>query len=266
MGMARLVLLGLFLLAPEVGDELPGELAPFVPPGRQALDFETGDLDGDGRADAVLILTAPGEAERQDDMDARRLLLLLVRQPDGRLKQAHRGDAVVYCRTCGGMMGDPYTGTEVGEGRFTVTHYGGSAWRWGSSFTFSYDRARKDWFLEQETSTSFHASDPDERREEVLTREELGDVTLEAFRYVEETRPWRVTAPRARFYDLPKVASKPRMGFLVKGDVFEVIRELRHFVHGRFTNRGGETTSGYLRKADVEAVPAAPRHPEPPPR
>ena len=33
MGMTRLIFLGLFLLAPEVGDELPGELAPFVPPG-----------------------------------------------------------------------------------------------------------------------------------------------------------------------------------------------------------------------------------------
>ena len=257
MGMTRLIFLGLFLLAPEVGDELPGELAPFVPPGHEALDFETGDLDGDDRADAVLILAAPGEADKQDDMDARRPLLLLVRQADGRLKQARRGDEVVYCRTCGGMMGDPYVGTEVAGGRFTVTHYGGSAWRWGNSYTFSYDRARKDWFLDQETSTSFHASEPGESREEVLTREELGDVTLEAFRHDDETRPWRVTAPRARFYDLPRASSKPRKAFLVKGDVFEVFRELRHFVHGRFTNRAGDTTSGYLRKADVEAVPSA---------
>ena len=259
MGMTRLIVLGLFLLAPEVGDELPGELAPFVPPGQEALDFETGDLDGDGRTDAVLILAAPGEAEERDDMDARRPLLLLIRQADGRLKQARRGDGVVYCRTCGGMMGDPYVGTEVARGRFTVTHYGGSAWRWGNSFTFSYDRARKDWFLDQETSTSFHATEPDDSRDEVLTREELGDVTLEAFRYEhDEAQPWRVIAPRARFYDQPKVASKPGKAYLVEGDVLEVYRELRHFVYGRFTNRAGDTTSGYLRKADVSAVPAAP--------
>lgn len=127
MGMTRLIVLGLFLLAPEVGDELPRELAPFVPPGREALDFETGDLDGDGRTDAVLILAAPGEAEERDDGDARRPLWLLVRQADGRLKPARRGDDVEYCRTCGGMMGDPYVGTEVARRGFTVTHCGGRA-------------------------------------------------------------------------------------------------------------------------------------------
>ena len=259
MGLTPLIVLALSLLAADVGDELPGELVPFVPPEHEALDFETGDLDGDDRTDALLILAAPGEAEEQDDTGARRPLLLLIRQADGRLKQARRGDTVVYCRTCGGMMGDPYVGTEVARGRFTVTHYGGSAWRWGNSFTFSYDGARKDWFLDQETSTSFHATEPGEASLEVLSREELGDVTLEAFRYEHDTAlPWRVTAPRAHFYDLPKVASKPRKAYLVKGDVFEVHRELRHFVYGRYTSRAGDTTSGYLRKADLGAVPAAP--------
>lgn len=260
MGMTRLIVLGLSLLAADVGDQLPEELAPFVPPEHEALDFETGDLDGDGRTDAVLILAAPGEAEQQDDMDAKRPLLLLIRQADGRLKQARRGDDLVYCRTCGGMMGDPYVGTEVAKGRFTVTHYGGSAWRWGNSYTFAYDVALKEWFLDQETSTSFHASDPDEGREEtILTREELGDVTLEAFRPEhDQAREWRVKAARAFFYDRPQVASKPRKAYLVKGDVFEGYRELRHFVYGRFTSRAGGSTTGYLRKADVEAQTQVP--------
>lgn len=78
----------------------------------------------------------------------------------------------------------------------------------------------------------------------------------------DESRPWRVTARRARFYDLPQVASRPRKALRLEGDVFEGFRELRHFVHGRFTNRAGDTTSGYLRKADLEAVRPAPQNPE----
>jgi hypothetical protein len=260
MGVTRLIVLGLSLLAADVGDELPEELAPFVPQGHEALDFAVGDLDGDGRTDAVLILTAAGEVEKQDDMDDKRPLLLLIRQADGRLKQARRSDNVVYCRTCGGAMGDPYAGMDVGPGRFTVKHYGGSASRWANSYTFAYDTARKDWFLDGDTSVSFHASDPDATRDETtLTREELGDVPLEAFTAgYDKANPWRVVAARAFFYDSPRVASKPRKAYLVKGDVFEGYRELRHFVHGQFRNRAGDSTWGYLRKADLEAVSAAP--------
>jgi hypothetical protein len=109
MVMAALVsMAGASAFAEESGDELPGEMQPFVPQGHEALDFAAGDLDGDGREDAVLILKGPAEVQEKDDMDARRPLVLLIRQPDGRLKQVRRADRLVYCRTCGGMMGDPY--------------------------------------------------------------------------------------------------------------------------------------------------------------
>lgn len=251
------LVLGLLLTMADVGEELPPELTPFVLPGHEALDFTEGDLDGDGRRDAVLILAGPAEVARTDDMETRRLLLLLIRQADGRLKEARRNDRVVYCRTCGGMMGDPYVGTEVAPGRFTVNHYGGSAWRWGNSYTFAYDTSRKDWFLDRETSTSFHASDPDEPKDEVLTRQQLGDIPLQAFApaWYDKSQPWKVTAARAYFYERPDLKSKPRKTYVVKGDVVEVYRELRHFVDVSFKNATGDETRGYLRKTDLETTP-----------
>jgi hypothetical protein len=245
-------------LAAGGGDELPDELAPFVPNDHEALDFATGDLDGDGRADAVLILKGPDEVREKDDMEALRPLLLLVRQPDGRLKQERRADRIVYCRTCGGMMGDPYMETVVETGRFTVSHYGGSAWRWGADYTFAYDPASKDWFLDREKTTSFHATDPDgTRAESTLTREQLGDFPIEGFDAVSDPdqRNWRVAAARAYFYDRPDPGSRPRKAYLVTGDVVESWRELRSFVQGRSTNRKGDTTSGFLLKRDLEALP-----------
>jgi hypothetical protein len=259
MVVAGLVALGASLaLAAAQEDPLPGELAPFVPKDHEALDFATGDLDGDGRADAVLILKGPVEIQEKDDMDAHRPLLLLIRQPDGRLKQVRRTDRLVYCRTCGGMMGDPYVDTVVGAGRFTVSHYGGSAWRWGVDYTFAYDRAARDWFLDREERTNFHAGDPDETREaSTLTREQLGDFPIETFNAIAdpEERKWRVAAARAYFYDRPDLGSRPRKAYLVKGDVIEAWQELRSFVNGRFTNSKGETTAGFLLKRDLEALP-----------
>ena len=240
------------------GDALPDELLPFVPKGYEALDFADGDLDGDGRADAILILKGPDEIQQKDDMETLRPLLLLIRQPDGKLKQERRTDRLVYCRACGGMMGDPYMDVVTGKGRFTVSHYGGSASRWSADYTFAYDRARKDWFLASETTTSFHASDPDgTRSEETLTREQLGDFPIEAFDAIREPddRKWRVAAARAYFYDRPDLKSRPRKAYLVAGDVVESGRELRNFVEGRFTNAKGDMTFGFLLKKDLEAVP-----------
>jgi hypothetical protein len=242
------------------GDEPPAELLPFVPKGYQVLDFAVGDLDRDGRADAVLVLKKPDENEPKDGEDVPRPLLLLVRQADGRLKQARRNDRLVYCATCGGMMGDPYQGIEVAPGRFTVTHYGGSAWRWSAVYSFAYDAAKKDWFLDREESGSFHASDPAEGTNLTITRTELGDVPIGSFDSDrdEPKKTWRVVAERARFYDQPDRKSAPRKAYVVKGDLVESDRELTNFVRATFTNRHGESTYGFLLKTDLETL-ASPR-------
>lgn len=42
------------------------------------------------------------------------------------------------CRGCGGMYGDPWNGMSIGKGVLTVTHYGGSAWRWTDQQKFRF--------------------------------------------------------------------------------------------------------------------------------
>src|SRR5262245_46363853 len=88
------------------GKEPPAELQAFVPQGHEIFDFAMGDLDGDGRDDAILVARRPDEKDLEDESP--RPLLLLIREVDGRLKQARRSDRIVYCLKCGGMMGDPY--------------------------------------------------------------------------------------------------------------------------------------------------------------
>jgi hypothetical protein len=242
------------------GGEAPAELLPFVLPGHEVLDVATGDFNGDGRADAVLVLKPREERPGNGDMELRRPLLLLVRRADGRLEQARRNDKVVYCQACGGMMGDPYQGIEVKDGTFTITHYGGSGSRWGNGFTFAHDAARKDWFLEREYSSSFQATDPVAVEEETFTREELGDLSLadfDPFYWESPKTKWRVVVPRAHFYDRPRLESPRRKAYLVQGDVVEAVRDLRRFVQVSFDNSKGERTDGYLLKNDLEPLDPA---------
>jgi hypothetical protein len=255
-----------FSVLPVLGanEDPPPEIARFVPAGFRVLDFVTADLDAGGGQDAVLILRRTDEDDVANG-EARRALLVLLRQPDGRLTQARRTERLVYCRACGGMLGDPYQSLTAGRGRFTLSFAGGtSSSHWAVEYTFAYDGAAKDWLLEEEKNAGDDRSDEptasdgegDERSSwtKVLNRRQLGDVPLERFDYEASQNPrdWRVRAERAYFYAGPDLGSRPRSGYVVRGDRVEALRELRDFVEARFTGPKGRSTYGYLLKKDLE--------------
>ncbi len=142
--------------------DVASDVQPFVEKNTTVLAVERGDLNRDGREDAVLVLEPA-------DPDAPRPLLLLVRDAKDTLKLAKRSDKAVYCRECGGMMGDPFQGITIAKGRFTIEHYGGSSWRWSSNFTFGWSRRDQSWQLVRVESISFHASDPNSEEKTVHT-------------------------------------------------------------------------------------------------
>jgi hypothetical protein len=251
-------------------DDPSPEIARFVPAGFQALDFALADLDSDGRPDAILILR-PSDEDEPPHGEAPRPLLVLIRQADGRLAPARRAERLVYCRACGGMLGDPYQRLTAGRGRFTVELAGGTASsHWAVEYTFAYDAAAKDWLLEEESSAGDDRndqptdSDGEGEGEErsswttVLNRRQLGDIPLERFDYEASQKPkdWRVRSERAYFHDRPDVGSRPRTAYVLRGDRVKGFRELRDFVEARFTGAKGRSTYGYLLKRDLE--PAGP--------
>ena len=147
---------------------IAAELRSFVLPGTRPIAIERGDLNGDGREDIVLVLERQKARPGDDDIEQnQRPMLILVRQADGSLKLAGRNDAVAHCATCGGMMGDPFVGVEVGTRTFTVSNYGGSAWRWSVDYRFDYSRRDDTWQLVRVAESSFHASDPNKAKNKV---------------------------------------------------------------------------------------------------
>lgn len=138
------------------------DVQPFVESRTTILAVERGDLNRDGREDAVLVLDPA-------DPDQPRPLLILVRDAAGKLQLAKRNDKAVGCRECGGIMGDPFQSIAVKPGRFTIEHYGGSSWRWTANYTFAWSRRDKSWQLVRVEKASFHASDPDSEETTVHT-------------------------------------------------------------------------------------------------
>ena len=139
----------------------PVELLPLIPSGTEYLAHAVGDLDGDSRQDYVLVV------EKQTPDERQRLLLVIIRQPDGSLVSRKNNERIVLCSECGGVFGDPFAGITAGKKTFTVQHYGGSAWRWGSEYQFNYSNRDDTWQLVRVKTFSFHTSDPE--KQEVKT-------------------------------------------------------------------------------------------------
>lgn len=235
---------------------LPDELSPFLLPGHEVLDYVTGDLNADKRPDAILILKRAGEDTLQED-DFPRPMLLLLRQPDGKLKQVLRNDKAIMCRRCGGIFGDPYQQTDISDYGFSFHFYGGSSWRWTRQFDFSWQPAAKNWALEQEIISGFNANDPEMTMKETrIGKEELSDHFIDKFSSepVYEDSRWRVIAAKTWFYDTPRTGSKPRRAYLVKGNVVTGIRQLKNFIEVSYENRKSEITQGYILRKDMDRL------------
>jgi hypothetical protein len=158
---------------------------PFVLDGYEVLGAEPGDLNKDAYPDVVLALKIAGE-EAVPDPDghpAKRPLLLLLGQADGSLKLAARNDNVVLCRSCGGVMGDPFEGITVKNGFFSIEHAGGAGWRWTRIITFKWYERDKDWLLHRDGGVSYHVSDLDKMKEDLKTVKDFGVVPFGTFRY-----------------------------------------------------------------------------------
>lgn len=160
----------------------PG-LARFLPDNFSILDSAAGDLNRDNISDLIIVLKRNDEdsISAYSDSTIKRPLLIFIRNRKGQLRLAGRNDNMVYCRNCGGMMGDPYTGISISNGSFSVEHYGGSVWRWSRSITFRYSTREKKWLLYRDESESFHALHQEKTKVSIRTRRNFGRVPFEKF-------------------------------------------------------------------------------------
>ena len=156
------------------------EIQAALPAGQALLAWEVADLNRDGRPDAIMV----SEAKTAGEDEGPRLLQVLLRQPDGKLKVAVRSERAVMCRQCGGVFGDPFEGIQTQAGGFSLLHYGGSNWRWREDFRFAWSRRDQTWQLVAVDSLSYHTSEPDNgKKQHARPPRDFGLINLADFDY-----------------------------------------------------------------------------------
>ena len=150
--------------------KVPGEVKGFIPSGTKVLALESADLNGDGLQDYLIVLEKQKANESDPDIDTnQRPLWILIRNKGGTLEVVKKNEKAVMCSTCGGVMGDPFQGVEVGLKTFTINHYGGSSDRWALSYKFNYSRIDNTWQLIRVEESTFSTHNPDKVKKKIYT-------------------------------------------------------------------------------------------------
>ena len=104
------------------------------------MDQAAGDLNGDGLTDWAVVVERPSLAEEPNEYfaDAPRTLAILLNDGKDGYTLGQTNDRFIRRDTQGGMNPDPYDGILIKEGELRYSDYGGSAWKWGNSYTFSW--------------------------------------------------------------------------------------------------------------------------------
>lgn len=120
------------------------------------------------------------------DHPEKRPLYILYGQTGGKYVMVAKNENTVYYVDCGGMMGDPFVNISANEGRFTISHYGGSAWRWAREITYNYSKEEDEWFLAMDRHESFHAFEPEDVEVTTETKRDFGRIRFEDFNIYSE--------------------------------------------------------------------------------
>jgi hypothetical protein len=128
-------------------DTAMDDLHSFATNGNKILASKTGDLNGDGKPDALLVLDPATTGDEKLGEGPARRVLILIRDANGQLQKVAQNDKLVPCAQCGGIAGDPFSYVQISANGFTVVTEGGSREHWSNEYTFTYSAQHTDWLL-----------------------------------------------------------------------------------------------------------------------
>ena len=146
----------------QVLSKIPGKgvtVNAFIPAGYDTIMTVEGDLNKDNIADRVLVLRSLVEDNEEllksdDDTLPARIVVILFKTMDG-YEVKGLSDKLILCKQCGGVMGDPFANAVIKRNVLTISHYGGSSYRWEYDHKFRYQD--NDFYLIGKRSIGYSA-------------------------------------------------------------------------------------------------------------
>ena len=238
--------------------KVPPDVRKFVLKDYEVCDYKEGDLNGDRRKDAILILRNKKQGEwdstNNEYLDFPIPFLVLIRNQQNRLVLKTRSDSVLT------DLNDfkQYEGITINSiyKKFTIDLFGGRRFKWSRSLTFQYKEKDREFHLIDDNYGGVDSSNPEEKNDENYhaKEEELVGITVSNFNYDDDylQTESEVIVDKTYFYSNPDLKSKHRKGYLQKGDIVYINKETTNFALVLFFGKNNTSTSGFILKNDLK--------------
>ena len=140
----------------EVLAQKGNDISAFVPDGWHLLEkvsgkptLVEGDLNNDGIKDRAFVI----EGKSKNEEAAPRALLIALGNEDKSYTLSAKAENAILRADEGGFWGDPFEKISIDRGSIVISFYGGSNWRWFSSYRFRFQD--NDWYLIGATRGSY---------------------------------------------------------------------------------------------------------------
>jgi hypothetical protein len=242
--------------------ELPKEAKPFVVKGYEAYDYVVGDINADGKKDAILVLKYVLQPSDTLDYEERYYtfpVLLLLRNHQGKLELKFKADSVLTYMSSPKYYGYIETDT-IQKNNFTISTSGGRRYKWRMEYVFKYNVEKKEFYLFKETQSNFSPPDSESEKDEIIVfkADELPYIKFQDYNedkdFYESYREALVKVPKTYFYSNPDLKSNPRKAFVMKGDKLSINMQTKNFVQVYFTNKQDKSTSGFILRKDLQLI------------
>lgn len=255
-----LIVLNCVKATAQFNTDIPKEVRHFVVKGFEAYDYVEGDVNADGRQDAILILQHKQQGKlivaTDEYFDTVRPFILLLRNAENKLCQAVRNDSILIELS----SVRNYEATEIDtikHNGFRLFFSGGIRYVWQRYLTFKFKKDLNEFVWVEEENMSIDARSDDDKNDEqyAIKESELSKITLAKFNYDADyfavPENGEIIAAKTFFYTNADVASMPRKGYLMKGDKVRVALQTKNFVRVYFTNKNEQITNGFILKKDI---------------
>ena len=133
------------------------DYSTLIPADQKLIKTVSGDLNGDGKQDLLLVSDEKNPAITDTEGKAKRTLWIFIADDSANgFTLASSNNKIIPCEECGGLLGDPFQELKITKpGEFKLHIAGGSRERWALEYFFSFDSNAKKWFLNQLTVDAY---------------------------------------------------------------------------------------------------------------
>ena len=126
----------------------------FIPTEWTILDSTNGDFNSDKFKDFIIIIE---QKEVSENNSGKKRILFILFGSNDKLVLSSQSNNLVYDSDMGGVFGDPYSSINSSGNSFSITHFGGSRYKWSITYFFEY--INNSWILIRENGSEGDSSE-----------------------------------------------------------------------------------------------------------